>query len=54
MTREKTIEFGLALFKASPVYRIQNGKIVKEREELDMLGGMIQLGLELKPKEGKK
>jgi steroid delta-isomerase-like uncharacterized protein len=36
------------------IYRIQNGKIVEEREESDMLGGMMQLGMELKPKEGEK
>ncbi len=34
--------------------RIENGKIVEEREEADMLGLMMQLGMELKPKEGKK
>ena len=32
--------------------RIQNGKIVEEREEADFLGMMMQLGMELKPKEG--
>ena len=34
--------------------RIQNGKIIEEREEADMLGLMQQLGMELKPKEAKK
>ncbi len=31
--------------------RIENGKIVEEREEMDMLGLFMQLGMELKPKE---
>jgi len=31
--------------------RIENGKIVEHREEFDMLGQMMQLGMELKPKE---
>ncbi len=34
--------------------RIENGKIVEDREEYDALGLMIQLGMELKPKEGEK
>ena len=34
--------------------RIQNGKIVEFKEELDQLGMMMQLGFELKPKEEKK
>jgi len=33
--------------------RIQNGKIVEEREEADILGMMMQLGMELKTKEEK-
>ncbi len=36
------------------IRRIENGKIVEAREELDMLGLMQQLGMELKPKEAKK
>jgi steroid delta-isomerase-like uncharacterized protein len=34
--------------------RFKNGKIIEEREELNMLGFMQQLGMELKPKEVKK
>jgi steroid delta-isomerase-like uncharacterized protein len=34
--------------------RIENGKIVEEREEMDMLGLFMQLGMELKPKEAEK
>ena len=34
--------------------RIENGKIVEEREDWDMLGFMQQLGMELKPKEPEK
>ena len=34
--------------------RIENGKIVEEREDWDMLGFMQQLGMELKPKEAEK
>lgn len=34
--------------------RIENGKIVEEREDWNMLGFMQQLGMELKPKEFKK
>jgi len=36
------------------ISRIENGKIVEEREDYDMLGWMMQLGMELKPKEGEK
>jgi predicted ester cyclase len=36
------------------IYRIENGKVVEERQEADMLGFMQQLGMELKPKEGEK
>ena len=34
--------------------RIENGKIVEDKEEYDGLGFMMQLGMELKPKEGEK
>jgi steroid delta-isomerase-like uncharacterized protein len=33
------------------IMRIENGKVVEEREEYDTLGEMQQLGMELKPKE---
>ncbi len=36
------------------IRRIENGKVVEEREDFDMLGLYQQLGMELKPKEGKK
>ena len=36
------------------IYRIENGKIVEERQDADMLGFMQQLGMELKPKEADK
>ena len=36
------------------IFRIENGKVVEERQEADMLGFMQQLGMELKPKEGEK
>jgi steroid delta-isomerase-like uncharacterized protein len=32
------------------IWHIKDGKIVEEREELDALGMMMQLGMELKPK----
>jgi steroid delta-isomerase-like uncharacterized protein len=35
------------------IYRIEDGKIVEVWEEMDMLGMMQQLGMELKPKEEK-
>ncbi len=35
------------------ISRIENGKIVENKEELDRLGMMMQLGFELKPKEEK-
>ncbi len=41
------VEFG-----AIVIYRIENGKIVEMREEGDILGLMLQLGMELKPKGG--
>ena len=34
--------------------RIKNGKIVEDKEEYDGLGFMIQLDMELKPKEAEK
>jgi steroid delta-isomerase-like uncharacterized protein len=33
------------------IHRIENGKVVEDREEFDMLGIYQQLGMELKPKE---
>ena len=36
------------------IFRIENGKVVEERQEADMLGFMLQLGMELKPKEAEK
>ncbi len=36
------------------IRRIENGKVVEEREELDKLGLYQQLGMELKPKEESK
>jgi steroid delta-isomerase-like uncharacterized protein len=36
------------------ILRIENGKVVELREEPDRLGRMMQLGMELKPKEVKK
>jgi steroid delta-isomerase-like uncharacterized protein len=35
------------------IVRIENGKVVEEREDFDQLGFWKQLGMELKPKEGK-
>ena len=36
------------------ITRIENGKIVEDKEEYDGLGFMQQLGMELKPKEAQK
>ena len=36
------------------ISRIENGKIVEDREDFDMLGMMMQLGMELKPTEVEK
>jgi len=36
------------------ISRIENGKVVEQWEEFDMLGMMMQLGMELKPKEEEK
>jgi len=36
------------------IARIENGKVVEQREEFDQLGLMQQLGMELKPKEKEK
>jgi steroid delta-isomerase-like uncharacterized protein len=41
-------------FSSLDMFRIRNGKIVEERETVDMLGFMQQLGMELKPKQAKK
>jgi steroid delta-isomerase-like uncharacterized protein len=35
------------------ISRIEDGKVVEQWEEFDMLGMMMQLGMELKPKEEK-
>jgi steroid delta-isomerase-like uncharacterized protein len=40
-------------FGGIAITRIENGKIVEEWEDYDALGMMQQLGMELKPKEGK-
>jgi steroid delta-isomerase-like uncharacterized protein len=36
------------------ILQIKDGKIIEERQEVDSLGFMMQLGMELKPKEVKK
>jgi predicted ester cyclase len=36
------------------MFQIEDGKIVEIREEVDMLGFVTQLGMELKPKEEEK
>ena len=36
------------------MFKIEDGKIVEIRDEVDMLGFVQQLGYELKPKEGEK
>ncbi|TET69638.1 MAG: ester cyclase [Candidatus Aminicenantes bacterium] len=36
------------------ISRIENGKVVEQRKEIDELGLMQQLGMELKPKETEK
>ena len=33
------------------IFRVENGKVVEERQDADYLGLMMQLGMELKPKE---
>jgi predicted ester cyclase len=41
-------------FNGFTVFRIVDGKIAEEWEIIDMLGMVMQLGMELKPKEGEK
>jgi steroid delta-isomerase-like uncharacterized protein len=36
------------------IFRMEDGKIVEAWEEVDWIGFMTQLGMELKPKEGEK
>ena len=36
------------------ITRIENGKVVEDKEDYDSLGMMLQLGMELKPTEAKK
>jgi len=36
------------------ISRIENGKVVEQREDFDMLGLYQQLGMELKPKEAER
>jgi steroid delta-isomerase-like uncharacterized protein len=36
------------------ISHFKNGKVVEQREDFDMLGLMMQLGMELKPKEEEK
>ena len=36
------------------IVRIENGKVVEQREDYDLLGTFMQLGMELKPVEKKK
>jgi len=33
------------------LFRFRNGKIIEEREEADMLGAMMQMGMQLSPKQ---
>jgi len=40
-------------YSAIVIARIENGKIIEEKIEFDLLGFMQQLGMELKPKEEK-
>jgi steroid delta-isomerase-like uncharacterized protein len=44
----RTIDFGSTM-----IVRIENGKIVEQREDADFLGLMTQLGMELRPGKGK-
>jgi len=44
----KEIEFGSIM-----IARVENGKFVEEWDEMDTLGMMMQLGMELKPIEEK-
>ena len=46
---EKDFKFSLIT-----IIRMENGKVVEEWQEDDQLGFVRQLGMELKPKEGKK
>jgi len=41
-------------FSGVMITRIENGKIVEDKEEFEQLGMMMQLGMELKPKEAEK
>ncbi len=41
-------------FSGIAIHRIKNGKIIEERFNMDVLGAMMQLGMELKPKESEK
>ena len=41
-------------FSGVMINRIENGKIVEDKEEINQLGLMTQLGMELKPKEGEE
>ena len=41
-------------FSSTIIIKIEDGKVVEEREDADMLGFMMQLGMELKLKEGEK
>jgi len=41
-------------FSGVMITRIENGKIVEDKEEFDSLGLMQQLGMELQPKKGEK
>ncbi len=36
------------------IFSLEDGKIVEVREDVDKLGWMMQLGMELKPKDGEK
>jgi len=41
-------------FSGIMIHRLENGKVVEDREEYDIFGMYEQLGMELKPKEVKK
>jgi predicted ester cyclase len=40
-------------YSAIVIVRIEDGRIIEEKIEFDELGFMMQLGMELKPKEEK-
>ena len=52
--KDRNFLYSYFQISAIEIFHLENGKVVEERLDGDMLGLMQQLGVELKPKEVEK